>query len=199
MTENAPQPWDQGLRFDAVDLVHRTGMHRHVDRTVTAVATDETPAAMHVRPGRSVEVEAELESVVEGIYVHGTVTAELDGECSRCLDPVTQDITARLDELFMYPEKIDQDDEDVTVLEGDVVDLGPLVHDALALAADDRPLCDPECPGLCGQCGVRLEEDPEHHHDVIDDRWAALQGLFGATGGEQAGAETTGHGQGERA
>jgi uncharacterized protein len=40
-----------------------------------------------------------------------------------------------------------------------------------------QPVCSEDCPGLCSQCGERLADDPEHAHDVIDPRWAALQGL----------------------
>ena len=46
------------------------------------------------------------------------------------------------------------------------------------MEADERPLCREDCPGLCGQCGFRMEDDPDHHHDVIDPRFAALQGLL---------------------
>ena len=42
------------------------------------------------------------------------------------------------------------------------------------------PVCRDDCPGLCSQCGARLADDPEHHHDVIDPRWAALGGLLEA-------------------
>lgn len=170
---------DAALRFDAVDLVGRTGSHRHVERTVPAPAREAGGLAMQVAEGEEIAVEAELESVVEGIYAHGTVAALLTGECSRCLDPVEQDVRARLDELFMYPEKVRADEEEDTVLlEDDQVNLGPLVRDALAMEAEERPLCREDCPGLCAQCGFRLEDDPEHHHDVIDDRFAALKGLF---------------------
>lgn len=178
-TDTPATPFGSDLRFDAVDLIGRTGSHRHVERTVTAGARDVGGHAMQVPEGEPVEVQAELESVVEGIYAHGTVTAHLEGECSRCLDPVEDDIEARIDELFMYPEKVRAAErEDTVMLDGEEVDLGPLAHDALALAADDRPLCRPDCPGLCPQCGFRMEDDPEHGHEVIDDRWAALQGLL---------------------
>ena len=170
---------DTALLFDAVDLIGRTGSHRHVERTVPAPAREAGGIAMQVPEGQDIAVEAELESVVEGIYVHGTVTAHLDGECSRCLDPVEQDVSTRLNELFMFPEKVKADErEDSTLLEDESVNLGPLVRDALAMEADERPLCREDCPGLCGQCGFRMEDDPDHHHDVIDDRFAALQGLF---------------------
>ncbi|MDN5599391.1 MAG: YceD family protein [Brachybacterium sp.] len=173
---------DTELRFDAIDLVGRIGSHRGVERTVPAPPREAGGVAMQVPEGEDIAVEAELESVVEGIYAHGTVTAHLQGECSRCLDPVEQDVTARLDELFMYPEKVKAEDKEDTVLfENDAVNLGPLVRDALAMEADERPLCREDCPGLCAQCGFRMEDDPEHHHDVVDPRFAALQGLFDDT------------------
>ena len=170
---------DTALQFDAIDLVGRPGTHRRVERTVPAPAREAGGIAMQVPEGQDIAVEAELESVVEGIYVHGTVTAHLEGECSRCLDPVEQDVTARVDELFMYPEKVKAEDRDDSVLfEDDAVNVGPLVRDALAMEADERPLCREDCPGLCAQCGFRMEDDPEHHHEVIDERFAALKGLF---------------------
>ncbi|ATG54618.1 metal-binding protein [Brachybacterium ginsengisoli] len=179
-SENTPTTTlDDALRFDAVDLVGRTGTHRHVERTVAAPPREVGGVAMQVPEGEDIAVEAELESVVEGIYAHGTVTAHLEGECSRCLDPVEQDVTARLDELFMYPEKVKADErEDTTLLEADEVNLATQVRDALAMEADERPLCREDCPGLCAQCGFRMEDDPDHAHDVIDDRFAKLQGLF---------------------
>jgi uncharacterized protein len=37
------------------------------------------------------------------------------------------------------------------------------------------PLCSPDCPGLCPQCGVALATaEPGHDHDLIDPRWAKL-------------------------
>ena len=172
-------PLDDALRFDVVDLVGRTGTHRSVERTVPAPAREAGGLAMQVAEGDDIAVEIELESVVEGIYVHGTVTAELEGECSRCLDPVEQNVSPRVDELFLYPEKVKAAErEDSVLLEEDEVRLGTLVRDALAMEADERPLCREDCPGLCAQCGFRMEDDPEHHHEVIDERFAALKGLF---------------------
>lgn len=170
-----------GLRLDAVDLVGRTGSHRHVERTVPAPARDDLGPAMQPEEGADLLIDVELESVVEGIYAHGTVGAHLVGECSRCLDPVEQEFSSRLDELFLYPQKVKAADREDSVLlaDDDTADLNPLVRDALAVDADERPLCRPDCPGLCPTCGFRMEDDPEHHHEVIDDRFAALEGFFG--------------------
>ena len=172
-------PLDDALRFDAVDLVGRTGTHRRVEHTVPAPAREAGGLAMQVAEGDPIAIELELESVAEGIYANGTVTAHLEGECSRCLDPVDQDIATRFDELFLYPEKVKAEErEDSVLLVDDEVRLGPVVRDTLAVEADERPLCREDCPGLCAQCGFRMEDDPDHHHEVIDERFAALKGLF---------------------
>ena len=133
-------PLDDALRFDAVDLVGRTGTHRRVEHTVPAPAREAGGLAMQVAEGDPIAIELELESVVEGIYAHGTVTAHLEGECSRCLDPVDQDIATRFDELFLYPEKVKAEErEDSVLLVDDEVRLGPVVRDTLAVEADERP------------------------------------------------------------
>jgi uncharacterized protein len=38
-------------------------------------------------------------------------------------------------------------------------------------------VCRDDCPGLCSTCGARLADDPDHHHEVTDIRWAALKDL----------------------
>jgi uncharacterized protein len=40
-----------------------------------------------------------------------------------------------------------------------------------------KPVCRDDCPGLCSECGARLADDPDHHHEVLDPRWAALSAL----------------------
>jgi uncharacterized protein len=46
------------------------------------------------------------------------------------------------------------------------------------LALPHNPLCGPECPGLCPECGARLADDPDHTHgEAIDPRWASLSQL----------------------
>ena len=86
-------------------------------------------------------------------------------------------------ELFSYPEnRVAEDaDEDVRLVQDELIDLEPVLRDAVVLALPFQPVCREDCPGLCATCGARLADDPEHHHDVIDPRWAAL-GALGTTG-----------------
>ena len=84
---------------------------------------------------------------------------------------------SRFQELFVYDDRdVDPDEDDeVSRLEDDLVDLEPLLRDAVVLALPFQPLCQDDCPGLCAECGARLADDPDHTHDEpIDPRWAAL-------------------------
>lgn len=146
-------------------------------RTVPAPA-DLGVEMVGVPTGADVELTVRLEAVMEGVLISGTARAPLTGECSRCLDPVTSTIEVDFQELFVYPDTRSGEsaEEDERRLEGDLIDLEPLVRDATVLALPLSPLCRDDCPGLCPDCGVRLEEaGPDHRHDdVIDPRWAAL-------------------------
>ena len=86
-----------------------------------------------------------------------------------------------------------EDDEDRLFLEDGLFDLEPELRDAVVLALPMQPVCQEDCPGLCAECGARLADDPDHHHDAVDIRWAALKGLAGSLGDgekdEMSGAE----------
>lgn len=175
---------DAPLAISVIDLVHRPGAMRSVTRTVSApgrLGTD----VVSVPDGAEVELQVSLESVSEGIWVSGTATSQAHGECGRCLDPVTLDVNAPLQALYVNPadardlgEGSDEDQgADVLEFDGETIDLEQLVRDAVVEQLPFTPLCDPDCPGLCDQCGVRFADDPDHVHDVIDPRWASLQSL----------------------
>lgn len=154
-------------------------VHRSVE-LVEGLGTD----VIGVPRGSELELDLRLESVLEGVLVSGAVRGHAAGECVRCLVGVDLEVDADLQELFAYPDRvIDDEDDDVRSLVGDHLDLGPAVRDAVVLALPFRPVCRDDCPGLCSVCGVRLADDPGHGHEVADPRWAALQGLL-AEGGQ---------------
>lgn len=133
-----------------------------------------------VPPGADIDLDLRLESVMEGVLVSGVATVPLAGECGRCLESVDDTLTVDLQELFAYPESDtgSDDDEDLARMEGDLLDLEPVLRDAVVLALPLTPLCREDCGGLCVECGERLDDLPEDHaHGAPDPRWAALQGL----------------------
>lgn len=59
-----------------------------------------------------------------------------------------------------------------------MIDLEPILRDAVVLELPFTPLCRPDCAGLCPECGADLNRDPDHGHaEPIDPRWAGLIGL----------------------
>ncbi len=77
-----------------------------------------------------------------------------------------------------HDEPEEQDDEQL-YLDGDLLDLEPMLRDAIVLALPMSPLCRDDCPGLCAECGVPLADaGPDHRHaEVTDPRWARLEQL----------------------
>jgi uncharacterized protein len=126
-----------------------------------------------VQAGSPVEVEVVLESVLGGVVVAGTVSASWEGECGRCLEPATGRLVARVRELYCD----DADAELDYAMTADWLDLEPLAHDACILELPLAPLCEPDCLGLCPECGVNRNHETCTCTEKTDPRWAALAEL----------------------
>lgn len=154
---------------------------RRYTRSIPAPAGEESFGldTIAVPAGRDIELDLRLESVSEGVYVSGTVTAPLAGECARCLDELVDEVVVRIGELFAYPASITDettDDDELPRVVDEVVDVEQTARDALVLALPMAPLCREDCRGLCPDCGEkRADLPPGHRHETLDPRWAALR------------------------
>jgi uncharacterized protein len=170
--------------LDTRELGRRAGSMRPV-RTEVPAPVGLVVGMAGVPEGASLMLDLRLESVVEGVLVSGTVTAPVAAECARCLTPVADSVTVEVTELFAYPESATDrtaDDDEVSHLVGDLLDLEPVVRDALVLDLPLSPLCRDDCRGLCAGCGERLEDLPDDHtHTTTDPRWAALAERLGGS------------------
>ena len=170
--------------LDTHELGRRPGTMRRVQRTVPALE-DLGTAVIGIPAGNDLELDLRLEAVMEGILVSGSVRGRAVGECVRCLEEVVEDVDVDLQELYVYPERAraaveeGDDEEEIRELDGDLVDVEPAVRDAVVPALPFRPVCSPDCPGLCSECGARLAdpENADHSHEVLDPRWAELDRL----------------------
>ena len=162
--------------LDTRELGRRPGVQREESLSVPAPA-DLGIEVLRVREGEPVEIDLRLEAVLEGVLVTGSARADLSGECARCLEPISDAIEVTFQELFVYDDgqELSEEDDEVSKLEDDLLDLEPLLRDAVVLALPFQPLCRDDCPGLCTECGARLADDPDHaHEEAIDPRWASL-------------------------
>jgi uncharacterized protein len=153
---------------------------RAYERTIPAPTTPALGVeTIGVPAGSPVELAVRLEAVTEGVYVSGTVHAALEGECARCLDPMHDEITVEIGELFAYPDSATDettDSDELPRVVDEYIDVEQTVRDAMITELPLAPLCRPDCPGLCVGCGEKWADlEPGHGHETLDPRWAALQ------------------------
>jgi len=131
-------------------------------------------------------VKGKLTRHIAQTDVEGTITAELEVECTRCLEKIDKKIEILFEAAFVSPENYTQAKEaelnagdlDVSVLEGNEIDMTELVREQILLNLPEQVFCREDCKGLCEKCGANrnlincncLEEE-------IDPRWSALKNL----------------------
>lgn len=109
--------------------------------------------------------------------------------CSRCLAETEHRFSESSDFVFMpapatlFPEqRLEEDDFTTQFFSGEEIDLAPLLREMVILAIPIKPLCKPDCKGLCPVCGAdRNRETCEHtqENEPLDPRWEGLRGLRG--------------------
>lgn len=160
------------LRVQAAELLRRPGSEKHLDLEVTVddVGIDDD----RFRPSDPVRVHLRLEALTDGIVVNGEVVAAWHGTCRRCAAAAGGVLHSEVHEL--YQDVVT--DPDAFPLEGDQLDLEPMVREVLVLDAPMSPLCRDDCAGLCPQCGTDLNSGTcSCDAPPSDPRWGALDQL----------------------
>lgn len=169
------------LTIGVRDLEHRPGTMRRLEEVVPAPENFGN-ALIGAPEGSDIDLDLRLESVHDGILVSGTAAVAIHGECSRCLDPIDYDLNVDVQELYVFDPAADggedSEDDQMYEVQDETIDLEPMLRDAVITQLPFQPVCREDCQGLCAQCGARLEDDPGHHHEVLDPRWSALSGLL---------------------
>lgn len=189
-----PRPEDSPWAVSVAQVASRAGQSKPVDAVFPApsgIGDD----IVGIKEGTDVHVVGSFDSIVDGLVFTGRISAPVSTECTRCLKPINRDWTVDVTTFFPYDAPNGNDarngkgevdiiagedeSEDVYLLSGDgaFADLEALIRDTLAESLPLQPLCREDCRGLCPQCGADLNEDPDHHHEVVDDRFAALAAL----------------------
>ena len=173
----------------------------------TFESTFDAPAGMgiellRVPEGDPIAVSLNMQSVSEGVLLQGAVRAWARGECARCVRDIEQQLEEAIAELVYYPQSVAalaaEDDEEaqegeLPLIHDEHIDLEPLIRDAIVLGLPLQPLCQPDCRGLCPECGERWDDLPEdHQHEYFDPRFSALDALAEQLAGEASGSGVAG-------
>jgi uncharacterized protein len=150
---------------------------------------DENTEEGETLEARDVRGNAKVTRLNDGVLVQGDVEANVQLQCSRCLEDLSLPVEARLEEQFQPTVDVEtghaitraEDEEDDTVFKIDanhLMDLTEPVRPALLVAIPMRPLCREDCRGLCPECGASLNYvDCGHNQESPDSRWEALKAL----------------------
>lgn len=166
------------------DLPKQAGTEKEI-RLDVATPADFGLQLIGVPQGSDLVADLRFQTVSEGVFVQGNVQATAVGECSRCLIDIIAPLDEMVAELVFWPERrqalIDEGDEEAAelpVVDDDHIDLEPILRDAIVLSLPFTPVCEPDCEGLCSECGERWAELPEDHaHEVLNPAFSALDAL----------------------
>lgn len=196
MARTEDSPW----AVSVAQVASRPGQSKEIDATFPAPSGigDEI---VGVDEGADVSVVGSFDSIVDGLILNARISAPVHAECTRCLKPIQRDWTVNVTSFFPYEDKSaagkggkagkNGKEEEVDIIAGEDeaedmyplldggawADLEALLRDTLVEELPLQPLCKPDCKGLCSQCGIDLNENPDHQHDMTDIRFAALEGL----------------------
>jgi uncharacterized protein len=125
-------------------------------------------------------VEVELQPSTSGLYLKLSFHAAIEGPCMRCLEPARLEVDVVAREYHEHSAAASGDEELTSeYLTTEELDIERWVRDAIALELPEQVLCDPDCAGLCPQCGQRLQAGVPHEHETqTDSRWDALKDLL---------------------
>lgn len=129
-----------------------------------------------------VAISGKVESVSTGVLATFEIRSQVQGECVRCLDSISEPLVVKIQELYYYsaPAELSDDEDEPLLIVEERIDLLPPIRDAVILELPLQPHCSEDCLGLCPDCGEKLAENPTgHNHQKIDPRWAKLRDIPG--------------------
>jgi len=114
----------------------------------------------------------------QGLVVQGKFEADTKLECVRCLREFISPLDWEFTELYAFTKK-SVSESGLLLPEDAHIELGPLLREYALLEIPIKPLHDPDCKGLCIECGQDLNiKDCGHSQDIDDSPFAKLKDLL---------------------
>ncbi len=169
------------MRIELADLEDGKGSFTHCYAPGELVLEDD-----RIRLLAAPKVSGEIRQKERRVHLKGRVVAGLQIECDRCLKPVELPVDSEFKLEYVTPEdyqaeqavELNAQDLDLSIFDGEAIDIDELVTEELLLAVPDHVLCGENCKGICPVCGVeRNSVTCECQTAEIDPRWAGLKEL----------------------
>lgn len=134
-----------------------------------------------------ISVKANVTKNGDQVIFKGSLSHPAKLSCSRCTDEFNRTIKSDLVFVLKFvpeadAELLDEEESDdfCFLPEGTVeYDFTTLVRERIILEVDLKPLCRPECRGICASCGKNLNiDDCNCSSDKSDERWLPLKDLI---------------------
>jgi len=127
---------------------------------------------------RNLTGQVDIGRTPQGLVVQGKFSADTNLECVRCLKEFKYPLKWEITELYAFNKKSVSESE-LLVPDDAHIDLAPLIREYALLEIPIKPLHEPECMGLCIECGQDLNlKDCGHSQDPGDSPFATLKDLL---------------------
>lgn len=114
----------------------------------------------------------------QGLILQGDFSAETTLECGRCLNDFDYELNWDFTELYAFNEK-SVSESDLLLPKDQQIDLQPLIREYALLEIPTKPVCRPNCKGLCAVCGEDLNKNDCGHKDIVNESpFSALKDLL---------------------
>jgi uncharacterized protein len=160
------------LRLNVGFIVHQTiGYSRNFDFDFPQI---------HIQPDlilRDLLGSVGVTRTPQGLLVQVKMKAKVTAECVRCLSEFDQFLDVNFSELYAFNRK-SITESGLILPEDGKIDLGPLMREFMFLEVPIKPLCRPDCKGLCPECGENLNDNIcSHPSSTGDSRFDVLKAL----------------------
>ncbi len=169
------------MRIELAGLENGKGAFAHAYAPGELVLEDE-----RVRLLIAPTISGEIRQRAGRVDVSGRLAARVQLECDRCLKPVELPVDSKFkleyvtaaDYQAQQVVELTEEDLDLSVFDGEAIDIDELVTEELLLAIPDHVLCQDNCKGICPVCGKDRNLDVCNcETKEVDPRWAGLKEL----------------------
>lgn len=125
-----------------------------------------------------ITVKGDIVNIGGCIELSAEGSAELELTCGRCAESFTSVVEFSVEEKMRKEsdDAEDNDNPDITIFEGNSIDISGIVYDSLALGIPTKMLCSENCEGICPVCGQNLNikhcdcntETTDPRFDILD-------------------------------